>query len=158
MREVVRWALLAGVLLAACGSLGVASPTPRTSGSSGTPATATASPTVSPVPTVLSSAKGGITVSRPQPNARVTPPVTIAGDASVFEATLQWRITDSGGRVLAQGNTTASAGAPARGTYTITASFTPPAADTIAIVEVFAVSVKDGTIDEIVRVPVVVTR
>jgi hypothetical protein len=108
--------------------------------------------------TVLSSAKGGITVSRPQPNARVLPPITITGDASVFEAALQWRIADSAGRLLAQGNTTASAGAPGRGTYTIAATFTPPATDTIAIIEVFAVSPKDGTIGEIVRVPVVVGR
>jgi hypothetical protein len=102
--------------------------------------------------------KGGITVSRPQPNARISTPLTIAGDASVFEAALQWRLTDSAGRALAQGITTASAGAPGRGTYSIIATFTPPTTDTIVIVEVWNVSAKDGTIDEIVRVPVVVTR
>ncbi len=151
--------LLICPFLAACGSLAV--PTPPPSGVRTTPtATAppTATPSASPAPTVLSSAKGGITVSRPQPNARIMSPATIAGDASVFEAALRWRITDSAGRVLAQGNTTASAGAPARGTYTVTATFAPPATDTIAIVEVFSVSQKDGTIDEIVRVPVVVIR
>jgi Immunoglobulin-like domain of bacterial spore germination len=152
----MRAALLGCLLLAACGSLGVPPPTP--SGGRTTSAAATPSPTPSPAFTVLSSVKGGITLSRPQPNARITSGVTIAGDASVFEAALQWRIADSAGRVFAQGNTTASAGAPGRGTYSITANFTPPATDTIAIVEVWSVSAKDGTIDEIVRVPVVVTR
>ena len=152
----LRAALLACLLLAACGSLALPTPTPNVART--TSPAATASPTASPAPTVLSSAKGGITVSRPQPNARVSTPLTIAGDASVFEAALQWRVTDSAGRALAQGITTASAGAPRRGTYSITATLTPPATDTIAIVEVWSVSAKDGTIDEIVRVPVVVTR
>jgi hypothetical protein len=150
----MRAALLGCLLLAACGSLAV--PTP--SGGRTTSSAATPSPTPSPAPTVLSSAKGGITVSRPQPNARIATGATIAGDASVFEAALQWRITDSAGRVLAQGITTASAGAPGRGTYSVTATFIPPATDTVAFVEVFNTSAKDGTIDEIVRVPVVVTR
>ncbi len=152
----MRSALVGCLLLAACGSLALPTPTPIVART--TAPVATASPTASPAPTVLSSAKGGITVSRPQPNARISTPVTIAGDASVFEAALQWRLTDSAGRALAQGITTASAGAPRRGTYSITATFAPPATDTIAIVEVWSVSAKDGTIDEIVRVPVVVTR
>ena len=119
--------------------------------------TSSVSPSPIPSATTLSSARGLITVSRPQPNARVTSPLVISGDASVFEATLQWRVTDSAGRVLAQGVTTATAGAPARGTYSVTATFTPPSADTFGSVEVFERSPRDGSIDEIVRVPVVIT-
>ncbi len=116
--------------------------------------------TASPRPssTALVSARGSIVVRVPLANDRITSPATISGDASVFEAALQWRITDSAGRVLAEGNTTATLGAPGRGAFSITATFAPPAADIIGIVEVFDRSPRDGTIDEIVRVPVTVSR
>ncbi len=121
---------------------------------------ATASPTAtaSPSPTAITSAKGSITVRAPLAGARVTPPLTISGDASVFEANLQWRIVDVGGRALALGMASASAGAPARGTFSVTATFAPPAADTSGVVEVYTRSPKDGQIDDIVRVPVVIAR
>lgn len=148
--------VLSVLFVGACGgSVSGASPSPsRASATASTSSTVTPGPS----PTALSSAKGFITVRQPLANARVGSPVTISGDASVFEAALQWRITDSAGRVLAQGNTTASAGAPARGTFSVTAMFTPPLVDTIGIMEVFDRSPRDGSIDEIVRVPVVVSR
>jgi hypothetical protein len=151
-----RAVLLSALLVAACGG-GLVTPSPRQSRSSAS-ATATSTITPGPSPTSLSSAKGFITVRQPLANARVSSPVTISGDASVFEATLQWRITDSAGRILAQGHTTASVGAPGRGTFSITATFASPLVDTIGIVEVFERSARDGSIDEIVRVPVVVSR
>lgn len=121
---------------------------------------ATASPTATavPSPTAITSAKGSITVGAPLAGARVTSPLTISGDASVFEANLQWRIVDAGGRALVEGIATASAGAPGRGTFSVTATFTPPAADTSGVVEVYTRSPKDGQIDDIVRVPVVIAR
>ena len=94
-------------------------------------------------------------MTEPRANARLIPPVDIGGSASVFEAALQWRIVDSAGRVIVAGNTTASAGAPERGDFRMTASFTRPATDTYATVEVYSRSPKDGNIDEIVRVPVI---
>ena len=86
-------------------------------------------------------------------NAKLTSPVTISGDASVFEAALAWRITDTAGRVLVEGFTTASLGAPGRGSYAVSAPYTVPA-ETVAFIEVFSRSAKDGSIDEIVRIPV----
>jgi hypothetical protein len=145
---VVTWLVV--VALGACGGLAAPSPTP-------TRAAATTPSSAAPSATALTSAKGSIVVRQPLANARVRSPVSITGDASVFEAALQWRITDSAGRVIAEGNTTASAGAPGRGTFAITATFAPPASDTIGIVEVYDRSPRDGAIDEIVRVPVVVT-
>jgi hypothetical protein len=152
---VTRRLVFVALLIGACGGnvpvpVASLSPTPRSTA-------AVASVSSTPSTTPLTSARGFITVARPLANSRLRPPITISGDASVFEAALTWRITDSAGRVLASGSTTASAGAPARGTYAITASFTPPASDTIAIVEVYELSPRDGTIDEIVRVPVVIT-
>ena len=145
-------------LLSACGSLAPSStPTATATVASASSAPANTA-TARPSPTALVSAKGSIVVRKPLANERITSPATISGDASVFEAALSWRITDSAGRILAEGNTTASAGAPGRGTYSITATFAPPAADIIGIVEVFDRSPRDGSIDEIVRIPVVVSR
>jgi hypothetical protein len=140
-------ALLLALLLVACGSVGT--PVPLVTAS---PAP-TASPTPSPSPSPVVSAKGLITLKSPTVNARLTSPVTITGDASVFEAALAWSITDTGGRVLAEGFTTASLGAPGRGTYSVTATYTVTT-ETVAFIEVFSRSAKDGNIDEIVRIPV----
>ncbi len=117
--------------------------------------TPTASP---PSPTALVSARGSIVVRQPLANARVFSPLGIGGDASVFEAALSWRITDTAGRVVAQGNATATAGAPARGTFSVTAFYTEPSADTLGFVEVYDRSPRDGSIDEIVRVPVTLAK
>ncbi|HEY8807545.1 MAG TPA: Gmad2 immunoglobulin-like domain-containing protein [Candidatus Limnocylindria bacterium] len=130
-------AVLLVALIVSCGSTGTAGP----------------SPTASPIPSPVISAKGAITLKTPTVNATVSSPVTISGDASVFEAALAWRITDTGGRVIAEGFTTASLGAPGRGTYSISATYTVPA-QTLAFIEVFSRSAKDGSIDEIVRIPV----
>jgi len=94
-------------------------------------------------------------VRQPLPNARVRNPLTIAGDASVFEANLEWQVTDTAGRVVAKGFTTATAGAPARGTFTISATYADPTSDTIGFAEVYTRSPRDGLIDEIVRVPII---
>ena len=113
--------------------------------------TPTATPTARPSPVV--SAKGFITMTSPTVNGKLQSPVVITGDASVFEAALQWRISDTGGRVIAEGSTTASLGAPGRGTYSVSVPYTVTA-ETVAFVEVFSRSPKDGNIDELVRVPV----
>jgi hypothetical protein len=139
------FALVLAFLLTACGSTVVTAPSP-------TP-TPTASPTPSPVPSPVTSAKGAITLRSPLQNATLTGSVRINGDASVFEANLQWRIVDSGGRVLADGITTASQGAPGRGDFSVIVAYTVPR-ETAAFVEVYSRSLKDGNIDEIVRVPV----
>jgi immunoglobulin-like protein involved in spore germination len=140
--------ILVALLLVSCGSVGT--PTPLVTAS---PAP-TASPTPSPSPSPVVSAKGLITLKSPTVNAKLTSPVTITGDASVFEAALAWRITDTGGRVLAEGFTTASLGAPGRGTYSIAATYSVTT-ETVAFIEVFSRSAKDGNIDEIVQIPVV---
>ena len=153
MRRLLVLALLAG----ACGGA-IVTPSPAPTVVTTASSAATVRPSPSPAPTPVTSSKGGITITAPLTNARVTSPVTITGNASVFEAALQWRIVDAGGAVIASGIATASAGAPARGTFSISASFTPPAAEVIGGIEVFDRSPKDGSIDELVRVPVVIGR
>jgi len=114
-------------------------------------------PTPTPVPTPLLSARGGILVKEPLANTHVRSPLSISGEASVFEAALVWQVTDTAGRVLASGISTASAGAPGKGTFTITATYQDPPSEIIGFAEVFTRSPRDGTIDEIVRVPLVLT-
>ena len=158
--------LLAIVLLsAACvdNAIVVTTPTPTPVVATTPPPTTTptASPTPSPtptptpVPTPLLSARGGILVKEPLAHSRVRSPLTISGEARVFEAALIWQVTDTAGRVLASGFTTASAGAPERGTFTITATYADPPSDIIGFAEVYTRSPQDGEIDEIVRVPLI---
>jgi len=156
-------AILLTVSLIACGvdnRIVVNNPTPTrttlTVSPTGSP-TASPSPTLSPSPTPLISSKGGIVVRQPLANSRVRSPLVISGDASVFEAALIWQITDTAGRVLVGGITTATAGAPQRGTFQITATYTDPPSDIIGFAEVFTRSPRDGNIDEIVRVPLVLS-
>lgn len=153
--------LISIVLAAACVDPGRGAPSATTHVAQVTPS-ASSSPTVSPSPTpspspspsALTSAKGTITVKTPAASARLSSPFTVSGDASVFEAALQWRLSDTAGRVIASGSTTASLGAPGRGAYSVTVTYGGVAPDSIAFVEVFSRSPKDGEIDEIVRVPV----
>jgi hypothetical protein len=58
-----------------------------------------------------------IVVDSPGPGASVSSPVEISGSASVFEGTVQLRIRDADGEVIARTFTTASAGAPERGDF-----------------------------------------
>jgi hypothetical protein len=157
--------VLAAVLLATgCvdNRIVVTTPTATPVRTTATPtASASASPTPSPtptqtpVPTPLLSARGGILVKEPLANTHVRSPLTISGEAMVFEATLIWQVTDTAGRVLASGFTTASAGAPAKGTFSIVATYTDPPSDIIGFAEVYTRSPQSGLIDEIVRVPIV---
>ena len=140
----------------------VTTPTPTPVRTTATPSptltpspTPSPTPTPTPVPTPLLSARGGILVKEPLANTRVRSPLTISGEASVFEAALNWQVTDTAGRVLASGFTTATVGAPAKGTFSITATYQDPPSDIIGFAEVYTRSPRDGTIDEIVRVPVI---
>jgi len=165
VRTAVLLVLAGAVLGAACvdNRVVVTTPTPTPSRTATPTPTASPSPTPSPTPTPtpaptpLLSARGGILVKEPLANTHVRSPLTISGEASVFEAALIWQVTDTAGRVLASGIATASAGAPGKGTFSIIATYQDPASDIIGFAEVFTRSQKDGTIDEIVRVPLVLT-
>jgi hypothetical protein len=102
------------------------------------------------------SAKGAITVKEPVSGDQVTSPLVIAGDASVFEATLRYRVVTTVGKVLAEGTTTATAGAPQKGTFKVEVAFETPFYGEPGFVEVFERSPKDGSISDIVRVPVAI--
>lgn len=70
------------------------------------------------------------------------PDVTVTGEATVFEATVQWELIDgTTGSVIDSGFTTASAGAPARGTYEIPLTGLD---DGLYRIRVFELSMADG--------------
>lgn len=114
---------------------------------------ASASPAPSPSPSPLVSVRGNLIVEQPSAAARVTSPLTAAGRARVFEAALVWRLVDVNGRELAKDFTTASMGAPEFGTFSFPIAFRVTA-ETSAYVEIFTNSPRDGSVDELVRVPV----
>ena len=162
MKKGAAWAIAIVALVAACGGQppplsvqsATASPAPTAASTPAATSAATSSFPPTPKPSPMISGKGSITVTSPLRGDQITPPITIAGEASVFEATVAWRIVTSSGTVLAQGNTLATAGAPLKGSFTTKATFTQPYYGEAGFVEVYEVSPKDGTISDIVRVPV----
>lgn len=148
-------ALTIALLLAACG----APPSPGTGGTATAPATAAAAPTTAaptPRPSPLVSAKGLISVSEPVSGQTIRGGVLVSGEASVFEANVQYRVVTAAGSVIAMGHTTASAAAPQRGAFRVEVKFDVPYSTEQGFVEVFETSAKDGTISDIVRVPVTI--
>jgi len=114
----------------------------------------TAAPTARPSP--LTSAKGLITVSEPVSGQTIRGGVLVSGEASVFEANVRYRVVTAAGSVIAMGHTTASAAAPQRGAFRVEVKFDVPYSTGQGFVEVFETSAKDGTISDIVLVPVTI--
>ncbi len=99
-----------------------------------------------------------ITVDEPQPGAKVNVPVTVKGTASVFEGTVQVAVKDAGGKTLCQTFATASEGAPGRGSFQARVFFPPPATASGGTVEVFSESPKDGSVEDLISVPVTISN
>jgi len=76
--------------------------------------------------------------------------LTVSGVASTFEANVQWQLLKSGAEAE-KGFTTASAGAPERGTYTFTT--TVPLAPGSYVIRVFETSPQDGSVSAEQRIP-----
>jgi hypothetical protein len=82
-----------------------------------------------------------ILVERPAIGAEVPETFTISGTASVFEATLVVELRRDGA-ILSKHTVTASEGAPARGTFSVTVRVPSPGALTVAA---YSPSAADGT-------------
>jgi hypothetical protein len=98
-----------------------------------------------------------ILVASPVIGQRATSPVTIAGTADVYEATVSVRILDARGVEIATRFTTASGGTGTRGSYSVAVPFRV-AATQRGTIEAFSVSPKDGTRTHVVRIPVTLIR
>ncbi|MFN2389365.1 MAG: Gmad2 immunoglobulin-like domain-containing protein [Actinomycetota bacterium] len=94
-----------------------------------------------------------IVVIEPAPGATVGDPVTVSGNANVFEATVSARVVDSDGEVLDRGFATATCGTGCRGEFTLELSTTGAGTDH-GTVEVWWDSAEDGSRQDVVRIPV----
>jgi hypothetical protein len=97
-----------------------------------------------------------IVVTSPAIGQRVSSPITVAGTADVFEATVSVRVLDSTGTEIATRFTTATCGTGCRGDYTTSVPYRL-AHDQTGTVEVFEVSMKDGSRVHVVDIPVILT-
>lgn len=93
-----------------------------------------------------------IKVYAPAQGAMISSPFAISGEARVFEGTVNYRILDNNGKVLAEGFTTAmSPDVGQFGPYTVNAEFPQPETP-IGKVEVFDYSARDGSVENLVTV------
>lgn len=92
-------------------------------------------------------------MTSPLPDTQIVSPVAIRGTADVFEGAVSIRLLDSNGQELAATNVQASCGTGCRGKFAANLAFFTPASQPGAL-EVFEISPKDGSIRNLVRVPV----
>jgi hypothetical protein len=95
-----------------------------------------------------------IVVTRPGIGERVDSPVTVAGTADVYEATVTVRVLDAAGAELGTTFTTATCGTGCRGDYSVAVPYRG-AGGRPGTVEVFEVSARDGSPVHVVTIPVV---
>ncbi|HYZ13879.1 MAG TPA: Gmad2 immunoglobulin-like domain-containing protein [Actinomycetota bacterium] len=145
MGRVAAAVLSIGLVATACASdsdVGAPTPSPPTGG--------TTSPTSEPT----DGATPAIVVKQPVSGEEVVSPVTIAGTADVFEATVHMRVLDSGGLEVAARFTTATCGSGCRGEFSTQLSFFVEKTQD-GTIEVFELSAEDGSPINVVAVPVV---
>lgn len=94
-----------------------------------------------------------IWVTHPSESQVVGIPLLIKGSARVYEGTVQIRLSDNSGTVLAESTATASEGPPGRGDFETSLKFNPPS-EGKGTLEVYWVSPKDGSEQDKVTVPV----
>jgi len=94
-----------------------------------------------------------IVVSDPVVGQRVSSPVTVAGTANVFEATVSLRLLDASGREIATRFTTATCGSGCRGSWSLSVPYRLARAQR-GTVQVYEVSAEDGSSQHVVDVPV----
>ncbi|PZF84662.1 Gmad2 immunoglobulin-like domain-containing protein, partial [Micromonospora deserti] len=97
-----------------------------------------------------------IVVTSPSIGQRVTTPLTVAGTADVFEATVSVRVLGATGREVATTFTTATCGTGCRGDYRTTVAYRVDL-EQAGTVEVYEVSPADGSRTKVVAVPVTLT-
>jgi hypothetical protein len=94
-----------------------------------------------------------IWVTAPFSGEKITSPLKVSGSARVFEGTVTLRLVTEDGTKLAETFTTATAGAPERGSFETSLVFPKPAAPK-GYLEVFWYSPEDGSEQDKVKIPV----
>jgi Immunoglobulin-like domain of bacterial spore germination len=123
--------------------------------SSGSQSGADPSATSSPSPTISSSPtpKPAIVVTSPRSGDEVSSPVSIDGNADVFEATVSIDILDSAGKPIVRTFTTASCGTGCRGTFSKAVRFTVDTTQP-GTIRVYESSAEDGKPINVVDIPI----
>jgi hypothetical protein len=96
-----------------------------------------------------------ILVTTPGIDQRVSSPVTIAGTADVFEATVSMRILVNG-KEIATRFTTATCGTGCRGRFSLAVPYRVTREQN-GLIEIYEVSPKDGSQNAVVQIPVILT-
>lgn len=94
-----------------------------------------------------------ILVTSPSMGERVTSPVTVAGTANVFEATVQMRVLDAEGNRLDRAFTTATCGTGCRGDFSHELTFEVDS-EQHGVIEVWWDSPEDGSRRDVVQIAV----
>ncbi|NUR70831.1 MAG: spore gernimation protein [Hamadaea sp.] len=94
-----------------------------------------------------------IAVTSPVIGQRRGSPITVAGTADVFEATVNIRVLDAAGKPIATTFTTATCGSGCRGSFSVRVSYRV-GHDQAGVVEVFWISPNDSSHQDVVRIPV----
>jgi hypothetical protein len=113
------------------------------------------------IPVILNASRGSdpqaaIVVQTPKPGDVVSSPVTVSGTADVFEAQFNLRILDRNGKILTEVPVHASCGTGCRGTFSIQVKYHVSSRQKGSI-WVFDYSAKDGSIIDLVKIPVTLT-
>jgi len=94
-----------------------------------------------------------ILVESPVSFEKVTSPLHVTGTANTFEATFNYELTDTDGRIVDKNFVTATSGTGTRGTFDFTTGpFTVPF-DGVGSLIVFELSAKDGSRINLVEIP-----
>jgi hypothetical protein len=96
-----------------------------------------------------------ILVEAPLPFATVSAPLRLRGTANTFEATFEYELLDSNGKLLAKHFVTATSGSGTRGTYDVTIPFAPPGGTGKLVV--YELSAADGSRIHQVEIPLTFT-
>jgi Immunoglobulin-like domain of bacterial spore germination/Sporulation and spore germination len=94
-----------------------------------------------------------VLVESPLPFEEVTGPVHAQGTANTFEATFNYELTDTDGRIVDENFVTASSGTGTRGTFEFTTDDYEIPFDGIGSLIVFERSAEDGSKIHIVEIP-----
>jgi len=97
-----------------------------------------------------------ILVESPIVGEQVSNPVTISGTANVFEATVSVRILDENGNEIARTFTTATCGSGCWGDYSVSVAYTVDHQQ-MGSIEVLDYSAKDGSQENVISIPVILT-
>jgi Immunoglobulin-like domain of bacterial spore germination/Sporulation and spore germination len=99
-----------------------------------------------------------VLVESPLPFEEVSSPLRVTGTANTFEATFNYELTDTDGKIVDEHFVTATSGTGTRGTFEFTTKpFTVPF-DGIGSLIVFERSAEDGSRIHVVEIPLRMTR